>query len=78
MKITLKLVSKAGKVKWYFVGTKKRFIYWLTHGKFSKAIVRVEYGKEKDNHGKMVMFYNEGEYTNKKDALQALRAFCEK
>lgn len=78
MKTTIKLISKAGKVKWYYAGTIKRFIYRLTHDKFSKAIVRVEYGKQKDHTGKMVMFYNEGEYDNGRDAKHALRAFCEK
>ena len=78
MQIKLTLVSRHGKVKRYRSGTKRRFMFHLTHDKFSKAIVRVEYGKEKDNFGKMVMFFNEGEYTNKHDALQALRAFCEK
>ena len=77
MRIFLTLMSKAKKVKRYRSGTIRRFMSKLTHVKFEKAIIRVEYGNQKDHRGKQVMFYNEGEYDNAKDAQKALRAFCE-
>ena len=77
LKIKMKLTKINGKMKWYRSGGLRRFTYWLTHVKFSKAYVWVGYGKQKDNHGKMVEFYNDGEYINKEEALEAIRAFCE-
>ncbi len=44
---------------------------------FSRAFLKVSYGKHEDTFGKMVMFTNEGTYTNKKDLKQALSAFLE-
>lgn len=51
-----------------------RTIKW---GKDTLAYLRVSYGKDKDNYGKWQNFYNDGDYTNKKDFTQALNAFLE-
>lgn len=42
-----------------------------------KWYLRVNYGKRKDNFGKLVDFYNDGDYTNKKQLVQAYKAFIE-
>lgn len=43
----------------------------------NRYFIRVEYGKKEDIHGKMVMFYNEYNGYDKKEAKQALGAFIE-
>ena len=77
LKMTLKLTKRDGKVKRYRKGTFRRFLYSCRHGSWEKYYLWVGYGKQKDVYGKMTEFYNDGEYTNRKDAEQALRAFCE-
>jgi hypothetical protein len=42
-----------------------------------KWYIRVNYGKYKDNFGKLVDFYNDGEYTNKTELMKAYKAFIE-
>ena len=39
--------------------------------------LRVNYGRYKNNYGKLVNFYNDGEYETKKDLLQAFKAFID-
>jgi hypothetical protein len=43
-----------------------------------KVYLKVIYGKFIDNFGKKTLFMNEGDYTNKKDFMLALKAFTEK
>lgn len=54
----------------------RRIFMRIKAGNFSKVYFRVEYGKKKTDHGEL-MFYNDGEYTNAEDAMQALKAFLE-
>ena len=42
-----------------------------------KAYLRVSYGKGIDSFGKVINFYNDGEYKTKKDLFFALSAFAE-
>jgi len=42
-----------------------------------KVYLRVSYGKDIDNFGKLTNFYNDGEYKTKRDLLFALSAFAE-
>ena len=44
----------------------------------SKAYLRVSYGKYTDCFGKMVNFYNDGEYETKEDLWLAFNVFKEK
>ena len=41
----------------------------------SHLYIKVVYGKSLDNYGKLREFYNDGEYTNRKDLNLAVRAF---
>jgi len=54
---------------------KIRTINW--QNKPSKVYLRVSYGKGEDVFGKIVNFYNDGWYDNKKDLLFALNTFSE-
>lgn len=40
--------------------------------------LRVSYGKQIDNFGKLVTFYNDGDFENKEDLWLAFEAFTEK
>ena len=42
-----------------------------------KVYLRISYGKRVDNFGKLVAFYNDGIYENKKDLWLAFNAFTE-
>lgn len=77
MKIKAKLTRKNGKVTWYRKVSLRRFLSFCSLGSFAKIYVKVEYGKRKDVRGKEVMFYNDGEYDDPKEAVKALRAFLE-
>jgi hypothetical protein len=58
----------------------RRFYHHVGTIKWRKGIsayLRVSYGMAKDNHGKLVGFYNDGEYTNKTEFIHALNAFLE-
>ena len=46
-------------------------------GNLPSVYLRVSYGIQKDHRGKMNYFYNEGDYSNKHEFTQALRAFLE-
>jgi len=37
--------------------------------------LRVSYGRSRDCFNRLVEFYNDGDYTNKKDLMHAFRAF---
>jgi len=77
---TLRLYNKKGKLvsitRTHKIGRLanaiRRANFRITH---SKAYLKVNYGKHKDNFGKIVPFINEGEYTTKTDLLQAWRIF---
>lgn len=43
-----------------------------------RVYIRVSYGKQKDNYGKLTTFYNNGDFTNRQDFELALNAFLEK
>lgn len=53
----------------------KRLYARIRHGKFLSVYFKVLYGKAKTSNGTEEMFYNDGEYTDPKEALQALKAF---
>ena len=58
--------------------TKTRRLYAKIQAwKFPRIYFRVEYGIRKNDKGKNAMFYNDGYYTNKNEALKALTAFLE-
>jgi len=70
-RVILKIVEPSGKTSIYYAGTNRRF--------FSK--IR-NYPKQGCRYSIRVLYKkglrNEGEYTTKKDAIHALRAFTEK
>lgn len=45
--------------------------------KNASVYLKVYYGRLLDSFGKMSSFHNDGEYTTKKDFMQAYRAFTE-
>lgn len=55
--------------------TRLALINW--HLNHLKVYLRVSYGKRMDNFGKLVTFYNDGWYENKKDFWLAFDAFTE-
>ncbi|MFH0750049.1 MAG: hypothetical protein V1917_04030 [Candidatus Gottesmanbacteria bacterium] len=60
--------------------SKKRFYQKLmrVNWEYSPSIYCfVSYGKSVDVFGKLVEFYNDGKYDNKKDLFQAFKAFTE-
>jgi len=42
-----------------------------------RVYVKVSYGKQKDVHGKLVTFYNDGDYETKTELIEAFKAFTE-
>lgn len=52
-----------------------RTIKWQIDG--LKVYLRVSYGKQLNNYGKMESFWNDGYYKNKEDFNLALEAFTE-
>lgn len=77
LKITLKLWKQDGTVKRWHSTKSKRIYAILKAEKFRKAYLKVSYGKQKDNHGEMVSFYNDGEYDDKNDLRLTVKAFTE-
>ena len=67
-KITAKIVKNTGEVRRYYRVTKRRFSYFCSHGSVVKIDVRVDY---------RTGGWNEGSYTDKKEAMHAFRAFIE-
>ena len=49
-------------------------IKWENH---PSVYLRVSYGMQKDPRGKMRTFYNDGDYSDKHEFMEALRAFLE-
>ena len=76
-------VSETKKIKYrlmtYMPKTTKtlRLYAKIRAWKFPRIYIRVWYGLLKTNKGKTKMFYNDGYYTDKNEALTALRAFLE-
>lgn len=77
LKARVKLTKKNGEYRWYRKVSLRRFCYFCSLGSYARFYVRVDYGKDRDAYGKNVMFYNDGEYDDPKEAIQALRAFLE-
>lgn len=77
IEVKVKLTDSHGVVHTYLKGTASRFLSKLRGSLWSRCVIRVSYGKQKDVYGKMVEFTNEGEYDNKHDAIQAFKAFLE-
>jgi len=77
VKITLKLWKNDGVMKTYHSTKTKRIFAKLKAEKFSKVYIKVSYGKGRTNRRTAEEFYNDGEYCNKSDALEALKAFLE-
>jgi hypothetical protein len=70
--------DKNGKEKRYKLRNRSlRMYYILRKGNFSKIYFKVEYGKAKTQSGKIEMYYNDGEYTDPKEAFRAFKAFWE-
>lgn len=79
MKILLKYWTPSSRRPKMRHGTNPRVLTQrLASLNFQKAYLRVTYGYDIDNFGKKKLFYNDGEYFNKKDLKQAFRAFIEK
>ena len=55
----------------------KRLYAKIRAGNFLRIHFKVLYGMRKTHDNKMEMFYNDGIYENKVDALHALTAFLE-
>lgn len=73
-------VKYAKGVKRQESANKRRFLRYtrlINWEKAKSAYLGVVYGKDKDYRGKMITFYNDGDYTNKKDFELALKAFLE-
>jgi len=68
-----------GKMRQIYYTTRfNRLYHRIRHGSWAKIYIKVEYGKQEDVFGKKIMFYNDGTYEKRKEALQALHAFLEK
>lgn len=81
MKYSIK-VSKAGKVVQRNTTHKiRRFLKILRLVKFGErdisVYLRVRYGDFPDVFGKIIEFYNDGQYDNKEECSQAAYAFTE-
>lgn len=76
MQVTLNLTKPNGSIRRYTTKDKiNRFFYKLRHDKFTKAYLKVSYGKQICNLGCKCEFYNDGEYSNSKEALKAYKMF---
>ena len=71
------ILRNSHKVERYHSGSVSRFINKIQACSHARINVRVEYGKDKDAFGKTVMFYNEYDGEDKKEAVTALKAFIE-
>lgn len=75
-KITLRLYLKNGKIRKYYTSNAiRRILYKASHVNFEKAYCRVNYGKFEDPFGKIVNFYNDGYYTDKKELFKVIQIF---
>ena len=77
-RVTAKFYFEDGKVSITNKTHKTRRLYArINRSKFLKVYFKVEYGIKETNRGTKEMFFNDGTYFNKKDAIQALEAFLE-
>lgn len=78
---TIKVKESRKVVAKYQTHSKRRILNKISTIKWkvgvSKAHLRVNYGKFKNNYGRNEVFDNEGIYNNKKDLLIALNSFNE-
>lgn len=76
-----KICKKDGKVDRLETNKKQRFYNYVRTIKWGnsilKAYVRVSYGRHTDCFGKTSAFHNEGNYYNKEDFIESLKAFDE-
>lgn len=70
-----KTIQKCATKKWRRFLNNLRQISWRNPA--TKVYLRIVYGKDRDNFGHLVKFYNDGRYTNKTEFNQALAAFLE-
>lgn len=70
-----KMIQKCATKKWRRFLNNSRLIHWQNPA--TKVYLRIVYGKERDNFGHLVKFYNDGDYTTKAEFNQALAAFLE-
>ena len=72
----LKIWDKNGKTTIFPLTTRRRRLFSrLRHVPYAKVYIKVEYGYDVDVFGKRVMFYNDGYYTERREAVKALQAF---
>ena len=75
--IIIKMLKNGKEVCSIHSGTPSRFISRIQSKSFDVCLIKASYGKHINNFGELVEFTNEGEYKNKKDALNAFEAFIE-
>lgn len=79
MNFTLKVIKNRKTIQSVRTHSVRRFTNNLRTINWTKPYpsvhLRVSYGKQKDTFGKMVTFYNDGNYDNKTDLWQAFNAF---
>lgn len=81
MNFTLKIYKNSREVQRVQTCSRRRFlkktrtINWQDSP--LKVYLRINYGKHKDNYGKTINFWNDGEYSNRADFDMALQAFME-
>lgn len=82
MNFTLKVKENGKTVQRVQTHSLRRFYRHLRTINWEKrplsVYLKVSYGKQKDVWGKMVTFYNDGNYKTKQELLQAFEAFVEK
>jgi hypothetical protein len=76
-KIILRALKNDGDSKTYHTTKSKRFYSIVRAENIQKAYLRVSYGKDKTNFGKVEEFYNDGDYETKNELIEAFKAFTE-
>jgi len=77
MKFKITGIKSNGTVKRWQKGNWRRLGQVFEAKLFQKWVVYVNYGKFKDNFGKITEFINEGEYTDGRKARRAFKAFID-
>lgn len=77
IEVRIKLTDKKGRVQTYHKGTIKRFMSKLRGSCGRRIEITTTYGKHKDVYGDEVMFKNEYDGYDQKEAIHALKAFLE-
>lgn len=82
MNFTLKVIKNNRAIQRVQTHSPRRFINKLRTINWQnndlKIYLKDNYGKQKDCFGKLVTFYNDGEYDNENDLWLAFNAFKEK